>query len=119
MTEAARGAEGSHIPDRKDVVKEIAADMADRPERGKVASYIPELAKVDPKKFGIVIVGNDGEITSAGDSDVPPYRTGLEALLDGWRVVQFPQLNPPYPNMEYTTSFQMYEFIFEQLVDVA
>ncbi|MBK8007095.1 MAG: glutaminase [Rhizobiales bacterium] len=71
MTEAARGAEGSHIPDLKDVVKEIAADMADRPERGKVASYIPELAKVDPKKFGIVIVSNDGEITSAGDSDVP------------------------------------------------
>ena len=56
---------------------------------------------------------------TTGDSDVPPYRTGLEALLDGWRVVQFPQLLPPYPNMEYTTSFQMYEFIFEQLVDVA
>ena len=56
---------------------------------------------------------------TTGDSDVPPYRTGLEALLDGWRVVQFPQLNPPYPNMEYTTSFQMYEFVFEQLVDVA
>ena len=55
---------------------------------------------------------------TTGDSDVPPYRTGLEALQDGWRVVQFPQLIPPYPNMEYTTSFQMYEFIFEQLVDV-
>ena len=56
---------------------------------------------------------------TTGDSDEPPYRTGLEALLDGWRVVQFPQLIPPYPNMEYTTSFQMYEFIFEQLVDMA
>ncbi len=39
--------------------------MAERPERGKVASYIPELAKVDPKKFGIVVVGNDGEIAAA------------------------------------------------------
>jgi len=56
---------------------------------------------------------------TTGDSDVPPYRTGLEALLDGWQVVQFPQLIPPYPNMEYTTSFQKYEFIFEQLVDLA
>ena len=45
--------------------------MAERPERGKVASYIPELAKIDPKRFGIVIVGNDGEVTSAGDSEVP------------------------------------------------
>ncbi len=56
---------------------------------------------------------------TTGDSDVPPYSTGLDALLDGWRVVQFPQLIPPYPNMEYTTSFQMNEFIFEQLVDIA
>ena len=45
--------------------------MAERPERGKVASYIPELAKIDPKKFGIVVVGNDGEIATGGDSDVP------------------------------------------------
>ena len=39
-------------------------------------------------------------------------------LRDGWRVIQFPQLIPPYPNMEYTTSFQMYEFIFEQLEEI-
>jgi len=45
--------------------------MADRPERGKVASYIPELAKIDPKKFGIVVVSNDGSIASAGDSEMP------------------------------------------------
>ena len=70
MIEAARVA-GIAIPDLKEVVKEIAADMAERPERGKVASYIPELAKVDPKKFGIVVVGNDGEVASAGDSDIP------------------------------------------------
>lgn len=55
---------------------------------------------------------------TTGDSDTPPYKTGLEALRDGWRVMQFPQLIPPYPNMEYTTSFQMYEFIFEKLEEV-
>ena len=55
---------------------------------------------------------------TTGDSDVPPYRTGVEALQDGWRVIQFPQLIPPYPNMEYTTSFQMYEFVFEQLTEI-
>lgn len=55
---------------------------------------------------------------TTGDSDIPPYRTGLDALRDGWRVIQFPQLIPPYPNMEYTTSFQMYEFIFEKLEEV-
>jgi hypothetical protein len=55
---------------------------------------------------------------TTGDSETPPYGSGLEALQDGWRVIQFPQLIPPYPNMEYTTSFQMYEFIFEKLVEI-
>jgi len=30
-------------------------------------------------------------------------------------VIQFPQLIPPYPGLEYSTSFQRNEFIFEQL----
>ncbi|MEZ4662789.1 MAG: hypothetical protein R2911_35010 [Caldilineaceae bacterium] len=55
---------------------------------------------------------------TTGDSDAPPYETGVDALKDGWRVIQFPQLIPPYPNMEYTTSFQMYEFIFEKLEEI-
>ncbi|MEZ4705773.1 MAG: hypothetical protein R3A44_01125 [Caldilineaceae bacterium] len=55
---------------------------------------------------------------TTGDSDAPPYETGVAALKDGWRVIQFPQLIPPYPNMEYTTSFQMYEFIFEKLEEL-
>ena len=54
----------------------------------------------------------------AGDDNSPPYRTGLEALKDGWRIIQFPQLIPPYPGLEHTTSFQMNEFVFEQIVEV-
>jgi hypothetical protein len=59
--------------------------------------------------------GTGKDPRTTGDSDTPPYKSGLDALKDGWRVIQFPQLFPPYPNMEYTTSFQMYEFIFEKL----
>ena len=55
---------------------------------------------------------------TTGDSDEPPYKTGLEALRDGWRVIQFPQLIPPYPGAEYATSFLKHEFIFEQLEDL-
>ena len=36
---------------------------------GKLASYIPELGKVDPKKFGISITTVDGETISTGDVD--------------------------------------------------
>lgn len=57
--------------------------------------------------------GTGREAHTTGDGNVAPYKSGLDALKDGWRVIQFPQLIPPYPNMEYTTSFQMYEFVFE------
>src|SRR5215467_131194 len=34
---------------------------------GKNADYIPALAQVDPKLFGIVVVSTDGQLVSAGD----------------------------------------------------
>ncbi|MBN9024417.1 MAG: glutaminase [Rhizobiales bacterium] len=37
---------------------------------GAVASYIPELAKADPKLCGIAIATIDGKTYSAGDADV-------------------------------------------------
>jgi glutaminase len=33
------------------VVAEIVDEMRRRPDRGEVATYIPELAAVDPKQF--------------------------------------------------------------------
>src|SRR6266850_2970396 len=38
---------------------------------GKNADYIPELGKVDPKLYGVVGVGTNGKIFTAGDVDVP------------------------------------------------
>lgn len=38
---------------------------------GKNADYIPELAKVNPKLFGIVIMTTDGKMASIGDADIP------------------------------------------------
>lgn len=55
---------------------------------------------------------------TTGDSYEPPYATGLDALLDGWRVIQFPTLIPPYPGEEYSTSFMKYGFVFEKLEEV-
>jgi glutaminase len=51
------------------VVTEIADEMRQRTDRGEVASYIPELARVDNKAFGIVVIDADGDVASAGDSD--------------------------------------------------
>ena len=38
---------------------------------GKVASYIPELAKVSPVRFGIAVVDLGGKVYRTGDAEVP------------------------------------------------
>lgn len=53
------------------VVREIADEMRERPDRGKVADYIPELARIDPGQFGMAVVTADGSVVVAGDGDVP------------------------------------------------
>ncbi|MCX7063848.1 MAG: hypothetical protein NT024_04625 [Proteobacteria bacterium] len=54
----------------------------------------------------------------AGDSEEPPYPTGLAALRDGWRLLQMAPLQPHAPGAEFTTAYLKYEFLFEQWVDV-
>ncbi|QIG81328.1 glutaminase [Stakelama tenebrarum] len=58
------------MPDLAAIVADIAAEMADAPDRGTVAQYIPPLAAVDPKRFGIAIVTDDGREYVAGDGDM-------------------------------------------------
>jgi len=53
------------------VVEEIVHDMRRRPDRGEVATYIPELARVDPTAFGLAVIDADGHVVTGGDSDVP------------------------------------------------
>lgn len=52
----------------------------------------------------------------AGDQDEPPYKTGLHAMRDGWRLFQASTLNPHSPGDEFRTGYLKYEFFFEQLV---
>jgi glutaminase len=50
---------------------EIAALVRPRFGKGQVASYIPELGGVDPRKFGMAVVTADGEEAAFGDADEP------------------------------------------------
>lgn len=56
-------------PDLQALVDRIAAEMADHADRGRVADYIPGLARVDPKHFGIAVTTHDGQVYAAGDAD--------------------------------------------------
>jgi glutaminase len=58
-------------PDLARAVTEIADEMAQRPDRGAVATYIPELADVDPKAFGLAVIDADGNVAVGGDADQP------------------------------------------------
>lgn len=51
------------------LVANIAAGMTNVRDRGRVADYIPELAKVSPDHFGIAVITADGTEHVAGDSD--------------------------------------------------
>lgn len=59
--------------------------------------------------------GTGASNPTTGDADEPPYETGVDALRDGWRLIQAAQLIPPYPDHEYDTSFLKHEFFFEKL----
>ena len=53
-----------------------------------------------------------------GDSSEPPYKTGVHALADGWRLIQASPLIAPARGQEFQTDYLKYEFFFEQLVEV-
>lgn len=55
---------------------------------------------------------------TTGDSTEPPYNSVVEAMRDGWRVVQFPQQFPAYPGMEYHTSYLRFEYILEKMEEI-
>lgn len=51
-------------------VGEIVEEMDARTDRGTVASYIPELAKVDPNVFAMAVATADGTVISGGNADM-------------------------------------------------
>lgn len=55
----------------EDILEEIGQEMRPVLGKGKVASYIPALARVHPKKFGMAVTTLDGITYSWGDAAQP------------------------------------------------
>jgi len=55
--------------DFQNILNTIQKDLSHYDAFGHVASYIPELAKVDPNKFGMHLYGTDAQHYSFGDSE--------------------------------------------------
>jgi glutaminase len=59
------------MTDLQAILDSIHAELSPRLGEGKVADYIPELAKVDPNQFGMAIATVDGNVRSVGHADTP------------------------------------------------
>lgn len=51
------------------IIADIVSRIGAEEQRGTVASYIPELAGIDPARFGIAIATADGRMLTGGDAD--------------------------------------------------
>lgn len=60
-----------YVTDLGRLAERVVAEMAEIPERGRVATYIPPLSRIDPRHFGLCIVTADGHVHAAGDSEEP------------------------------------------------
>jgi glutaminase len=58
------------MKDLEKVLEEIVEKNRRYCKEGKVADYIPELAKANPEHIAVAIADNDGHIYVAGDTDV-------------------------------------------------
>ena len=47
----------------------------------------------------------------------PPYYTGVQALEDGWRLIQMSTLADPVEGSERRSSYLRYEFLLERMVE--
>ena len=57
--------------DIQQLVEDVLNDVEVYRGHGEVASYIPALARVNPKKLGLAIACKDGQVYGAGDADEP------------------------------------------------
>ncbi|TPE48268.1 glutaminase [Amaricoccus solimangrovi] len=56
-------------PDLDHILREIHETLAPRFGEGAVADYIPQLARVDPRGFGMAVITLDGDTHVVGDAD--------------------------------------------------
>ncbi len=53
------------------ILDNIAQQAKTTLDKGKIASYIPQLACIDPNKFGIALLDKNGTLHSSGDTHEP------------------------------------------------
>ena len=57
----------------------------------------------------------DETFEAAGEHAEPPYASVLDAMRDGWRVIQVPALKTPQVGREYENDYLDFEFVLEKM----
>ncbi|MGS2739577.1 glutaminase [Sinomicrobium sp. M5D2P17] len=73
----------------QDILEEIHVTLKGTPEKGTVASYIPELQKVDTGRFGLYLLTLDKEEHGTGDFDVPFSIQSISKVLSLAKALNF------------------------------
>jgi glutaminase len=80
----------AHAQSAADIQKAVDAAYAKYKDlqEGKNADYIPALAKVDPKLFGIAVVTPDGKVYTAGDVNTEVSIQSISKVFTMAQVIQ-------------------------------
>ncbi|QPC87855.1 glutaminase [Mesorhizobium sp. NBSH29] len=58
------------VGELEQALDDIACEMATRTDRGNVATYIPQLGRINAGAFGIAVATHDGQVLTAGDAEL-------------------------------------------------
>lgn len=61
----------THKLDLAELVAAVHEDILPQLGSGRVADYIPALARIDPRQFGLAVATSSGQTAAVGDSAVP------------------------------------------------
>lgn len=73
----------------QNILEEIHATLKDAPQKGTVASYIPELGKVDADHLGIHLLTLDREEFGTGHADIPFSIQSISKVLSLAKALDF------------------------------
>jgi len=119
MTMMMMGGEALANPDLITPEESFAAPLAEPGVRQQVLVLQLSSSALDAHVLGWSRYdGTARSHPTMGDSDEPPYTTGVDALYDGWRLLQASQLLPPVRGHDTDVSYLPNEFWFTRLVRV-
>jgi len=93
------------------------SDARAKPRQKVLVLYLANSALDSQVVAWAVHDGSGKKLNTPGDADRAPYKTGLAALRDGWRLFQASQLLPHTRGEEFDLGYLKYEFFFEQIVE--